>query len=140
MAGPLSAQDFMSFSRPPQRPQGHGVLDMTNPGGVGGDQMSFLQQLFMNPTNAEGQGGGINFDGLSAIASGIGSLGNIYNSFQQNKLARDSFNFTKDSYNTNLANQTQTYNTSLEDRIRSRYNTENRDAGAADEYLAAHKL
>jgi hypothetical protein len=77
-----------------------------------------------------------------AIQMGIGALstlGSLWNTFQQSKLARESFKFEKQAYKTNLKNQTQTYNTELEDRIRTRYAAEGRPE-QADAYVAKNKL
>ena len=79
-------------------------------------------------------------EGIGAIADVLGSFGQIYSAIQATKLAREQLKFTKEAYNTNLVNQTKSYNTSLEDRIRSRYTQENRTTSDADAYLARHAL
>lgn len=70
-------------------------------------------------------GGGPGFfapGGAAQFALGaIQTLGSLWSSFQQNKLAKESFNFQKEAYYTNLENQEKTYNTALEDRISTRY-------------------
>ena len=73
--------------------------------------------------------------GLGAIQT----LGSLWNSFEQNKLAKKAFKFQKQAFETNTRNQTKSYNTALEDRIRARYNTENRSS-EADEYINRNKL
>lgn len=70
----------------------------------------------------------------------VQTLGSLWNSFQQNKLAKESFNFQKDAYNENLANQEQSYNTALEDRINARYVTEGKSQAEADAYIEANRL
>lgn len=102
-----------------------------------GDQWSGLRNL--NGSNQGGLGG-LNLQGLSSLLSGVSSLGSLYGAYQQNKLAKDTLKFNKQAYATNLADNRQTYNTSLEDRIRSRYHTEGRSSAAADEYLSTNKL
>ena len=82
-----------------------------------------------------GQGGGAQI-GLGAIQT----LGSLWNSFQQNKIAKKSLALQERTFETNLANQTQTYNTELEDRIRTRYDSERRDSSEADSYIARNKL
>ena len=95
----------------------------------------------VNTTGAYSGGGFMDqIGGWSGISSGIQTLGNLYMAYQQNKLAKESLKFQKDSYKTNLANQSQTYNTALEDRIRSRYNTEGKSSSEADQYLEKNSL
>jgi len=98
------------------------------------------QKFWTNPESVDGVGGGLNFDNIGALMKGLGSIGSLYGAFQQHKLAKDSLNFQKNAYNTNLKNETQTYNTSLEDRIRARYNTEGKSAASADQYIDENKL
>lgn len=72
----------------------------------------------------------------------IQTLGSLWNSYQQNKIAKESIAFQKEAYQTNLANQEQSYNTELEDRINARYATEGRTNAAADaaSYVEKNKL
>lgn len=90
------------------------------------------------PQGLWGKLGGM--EGLSTLLQGIGSLGSIYTALQGIGIAKDQLAFSKEAYRTNLANTTKSYNTALEDRIRSRYVTENRAAGEADSYIDKHKL
>lgn len=82
--------------------------------------------------------GNLNLGNLETLTGMIGTLGTLYGAFQQHKLAKDSFNFQKDAYEKNMANQTKSYNTALEDRIKARYTQEGRSG--ADEYLKKHSL
>lgn len=74
--------------------------------------------------------------GLGALNTGF----NIYGGLKQLGLAKDQLNFTKDAFNTNLANSIKSYNTALEDRARSRYAYMTGDASNADDYINKHKL
>lgn len=74
--------------------------------------------------------------GLGALNIGMG----IYSGLKQLGLAEDQFNFTKDAFNTNLANSIKSYNNALEDRARARYAYMTGDASNADEYINKHKL
>lgn len=79
--------------------------------------------------------------GIGQFALGaIQTLGSLWNSYQQQKLAKQAFQFQKEAFNTNLQNQEQSYNTALEDRIRSRYVNEGRSQAEADAYLKEHSL
>jgi hypothetical protein len=87
-----------------------------------------------------GPDGSWNTNNIGMILGGIQSLGSLWNSFQQNKLARESLGLQKKAFKTNLANQRQTYNTALEDRIRSRYAYEGRSDQDAEKYLEKNRL
>lgn len=78
--------------------------------------------------------------GAGLILGGVQVLGNLWNSYQSHKLAKEQMAFAREQWSTNLANQTQTYNTALEDRIRARHNTEGRDARETDAYIEEHSL
>lgn len=87
--------------------------------------------------------GGNNFLGKGGYGSlaigGLQTLGSIWNSFQQMKLAKKTLKFQKNAFRTNLADNRQVYNTALEDRIRARYATEGR-SGEADARIAETRL
>lgn len=92
-----------------------------------------------------GIGGGNFFSpggGFSMVLGGVQTLGNLWNSFQANKLAKKSFEFQKEAFYTNLENQEQSYNTELEDRIAARYATEGRAdvAGETTSYMEKNRL
>lgn len=78
--------------------------------------------------------------GAGMILGGVQVLGNLWNSYQANKLAKEQMSFAREQWATNLENQTQTYNTALEDRIRSRHHTEGRAGAETDAYLEKHSL
>ena len=67
-----------------------------------------------------GNGLGLNIPTAQLGLQGLGSLANLYTGFKSLGLAKDQFNFQRDTANTNLNNQIQTYNTGLEDRLRTR--------------------
>ena len=84
---------------------------------------------------------GWNMGTLNTGFKGLATLGNLWGAFQGNKLARKQLSLATDAYNTNLTNQIKSYNTSLEDRIRSRY-VYNDKAGQAEatRQIEANKL
>ncbi len=94
--------------------------------------------------NNSQQGGLLNslggWNGINSLASIIGSVGNLYGAYQSNELAKDQFDFQKQAYNTNLANTIKSYNTALDDRIRSRTVAENGTQADADAYLKKNRL
>ena len=73
---------------------------------------------------------------LGALQTGM----DIYSGLKQLNLAKDQFNFTKNAFNTNLANSIKSYNNALEDRARSRYAYMTGNASNADNYINQHKL
>lgn len=89
-------------------------------------------------------GGNAGSSGLLGIGqlglSGIGSLGSLYTGLKSLGLAQDQFNFQKQLANTNLANQTQSYNTALSDKANSRAFAEGQSPAQAASYIAANKL
>ena len=78
--------------------------------------------------------------GAGLILGGVQVLGNLWSTYQQHKMAKDQMSFAREQWDTNLANQTQTYNTALEDRIRSRHFTEGKSGGETDAYLDKNRL
>lgn len=83
---------------------------------------------------------GFNMDTMLLGLGGLKTIGNLWNSFQANQLAKEQFDFTKGITNTNLANQIQSYNTAMSDKINSRAFTEGRPDGYVEQYLAENKL
>lgn len=83
--------------------------------------------------------GGFNFENIGSLAETIGSLGTLWSGIQSNRIARDSLNFQKEAYKTNLTNQTQSYNTQLQDRGAARA-AQFGDAGYADSYFDKNKI
>ena len=78
--------------------------------------------------------------GMAEIGLGaIQTLGSLWNSFQQNKIAKESLQLQKQTFRKNIQNQTQTYNTALDDRIRARFASEGRSE-QADAHIDKHKL
>ncbi len=100
-------------------------------GGAGGNgQGSFFK-------NGDGS---FNTGNLQMVMGGIQTLGSLWNSYQQHKIAKEQIGLARETFQTNLANNTQTYNTALEDRIRSRHNTEGRGAAETESYLEENSL
>lgn len=82
-----------------------------------------------------GSGFGFNIPTLQLGLQGLGSLANLWMGMKSLNLAKDQFDFTKQTTNTNLNNQIKAYNTGLEDRLRTReqFNTgASSDAWKAD--------
>lgn len=129
-----------------------GTMAAVNGGGAPVSSNTGLPSATVDPittggggTNAFGQQmGDGNFwtkdGGAGMILGGVQALGNLWSTYQQHKMAKEQMSFAREQWDTNLANQTQTYNTALEDRIRSRHHTEGKGSGQTDAYLEKHSL
>ena len=73
------------------------------------------------PQTGQGPGFWSKEGGAGLILGGVQVLGNLWSSYQAHKMAKEQMSFAREQWDTNLQNQTQTYNTALEDRIRGRY-------------------
>ena len=119
-----------------------------NTGGVTGG--AGLPDATVNPistggTNQSGQMGGQgNFwskdGGAGMILGGVQVLGNLWSTYQQHKMAKEQMSFAREQWDTNLANQTKTYNTALSDRARAQYHTEGGSDADRDAYVAKNSL
>lgn len=83
---------------------------------------------------------GLNLDTTKLALSGLGTAANLWSAFNMQKLARDQFNFTKQTTQTNMGNQVKSYNTALDDKIRSRAIVEGMSGTEAQAYMDKHKL
>ena len=68
----------------------------------------------------QSNGFGFNMPTLQMGLQGLMGLGNLYFGSKALGMAKDQFNFSKQMAQTNLRNQVNSYNTSLEDRLRTR--------------------
>jgi hypothetical protein len=87
-----------------------------------------------------GSGFGFNVPTAQLALSGLGTLGSLWGAFQSAKMAKKQFGYTKDVTESNLANQIKSYNTALEDRIRSRSKVEGMSTEQAQSYLDRNRL
>lgn len=104
-----------------------------------------LNQGSMPATDSPGswwnRAGGFLKENGETIGLGVNALGALvggFNSFRNYGLAKDNFNLQKRAFETNLANSTRSYNTSLEDRIRGR-SSEQSEADI-QAYLSKHRM
>lgn len=106
---------------------------------------SFTPGMDTNLPNL-GNGGGngfTNFLSSDGFKTGLGAAqtaAGLWNAYNANKLAKQQFRFTKNFANANLANQTQSYNTALNDRARTRGFMEGQSQGQIDQYIANNRL
>ena len=125
---------------------GAAIANLSTPAQTGiapSASVSAMQAPQVPNTPAPTGSGFFSQNGPAQFALGtIQTLGSLWNSFQQHKLAKQTFKLQKEAYATNLANQEQSYNTELEDRISARYATEGRAnvAGDTAAYLEKNRL
>lgn len=98
-----------------------------------------------NPFDMQNMGGlgsglGFNLGTGQLVLGGIGTLGNLWNSWRAHNLAQDQFDYQKDVINTNLRNQIQAYNTRLAGLARNRAYLSGQDPSSADEYIEENRL
>ena len=122
-------------------PVSSAATDMTS--GLSGQTQGLINNNINPITGAAIRPGFFGQGGMAQIGLGaISTLGSLWNSFQQNKIAKKSLALQERTFETNLANQTQTYNTELTDRIENRYRSEGREnyQEQADSYVDKNKL
>ena len=83
---------------------------------------------------------GMNIPTAQLGLNGLGTLGELWGSFQSNKLARDSFTFQKGMAEKNYANQIKSYNTALTDRATTRGFVQGDSADTTQQYINNNKL
>lgn len=96
------------------------------------DNLGFKQANF-DVAGAPGAGGGskngFSLGEWTKLGTGVA---NAYLGYQNLKLGRDQFDFSKSSFNTNLANQAKLINSQIEDRYRARQQFEGGSTLQAD--------
>lgn len=83
---------------------------------------------------------GFNLGTGNLVLGGIGTIGDLWMAYQAQKMAKEQFAFQKDMMNANFANQLQSYNTALTDKINSRTAQEGGDTADAQAYIDNNKL
>lgn len=107
---------------------------------TGGMDASGLTTGWAPPGGGPGSGFGLNMPTANLALGGIQTIGNLWSAWEARKLAQDQFNFQKGITNTNLNNQIQSYNTTLEDRSRSRAFAEGQSPDQAQAYIDKNRL
>jgi hypothetical protein len=74
--------------------------------------------------------------GFGALQTGAG----LYTGLQALGLANKQYKLSREMANANLNNSISSYNTSLEDRVRSRYGVEGKSQDEAGAYINSHKM
>lgn len=95
-----------------------------------------------SPTDSTGWLSSLNKN-APALQLGLGALstlGGLYQSNRMMDLARDQFRHARDTTNTNLTNQIQSYNTALAGRANARGVMEGRDQESINRYIEENRL
>jgi hypothetical protein len=93
-----------------------------------------------NGAGAPGSGFGWNLGTAQLGMAGLGAIGNIWNAFQANNLAREQLGLTRRIADTNLTNQIKSYNTALTDRIGARAKVNGMSEAEERDYIARNQL
>ena len=83
---------------------------------------------------------GMNLGTGQLVLGGIGTIGNLWSAWQTQKLAKEQFNYQKGITDTNLANQIQSYNTALSDRMNARGFVQGDSQSTIDQYIEENSL
>ena len=83
---------------------------------------------------------GMNLGTGQLVLGSIGTIGNLWSGWQAQKLAKEQFNYQKGITDTNLANQIQSYNTALSDRMASRGFMQGDSQSTIDQYVENNSM
>ena len=120
-------QGALSGYQAPQGITGPGVGQVAAPQ-VGGTNNNLSTPLGMNLGTGQ------------LVLGAIGSIGNLWSSWQAQKLAKEQFNYQKGITDTNLANQIQSYNTALMDRINARGYMQGDNQSTINQYIQDNSI
>lgn len=112
-------------------PGGYGTPAADAVGGAGSGIGGIMKNTFLN------KNGGLNIDGITSL---LGSVGGIAAAIKGYGLAKDTYNLNKHQFETNLANQTKSYNTALEDRARARASYSGISDAETEAYIKRNRL
>ena len=82
---------------------------------------------------------GFNANTFGNVMGGLNSLGQLWGSWQAQKLAKDQWKTQKNVLNTNMMNQIQSYNNQLRDKLDTRAHMEGRSQESADQQYEERK-
>ena len=120
-------QNVASGQQVPQGITGPGVGQQVAPQ-VGGINNNLSTPLWMNLGTGQ------------LVLGGIGTIGNLWSAWQAQKLAKEQFNYQKGITDTNLANQIQSYNTALSDRINAQGFMQGDSQSTIDQYIEENSM
>lgn len=138
---PMPGSDYPIFNQSPAY-TGQGLSAPSEGFWSKGSDYSSLSSYGKSPGGFDDLGLGFNIPTGKLLFNGLGTLGRLWTGSQGAKLAKKSFEHTRDITNANLNNQISSYNTALEDRARARFVGEGRGENSAQEreYVARNRL
>ena len=138
---PMPGSDYPIFNQSPAY-TGQGLSAPSEGFWSKGSDYSSLSSYGKSPGGFDDLGLGFNIPTGKLLFNGLGTLGQLWTGFQGAKLAKKSFEHTRDITNANLNNQISSYNTALERIARARFVGEGRGENSAQEreYVARNRL
>ena len=138
---PMPGSDYPIFNQSPAY-TGQGLSAPSEGFWSKGSDYSSLGSYGKGSGDSGDLGLGFNIPTGKLLFNGLGTLGQLWTGFQGAKLAKKSFEHTRDITNANLNNQISSYNTAIEDRARARFVGEGRGENSAQEreYVARNRL
>lgn len=127
---PLTVEDIMAIGAPGSAP---GMVPTQD--AFGGMRMDGPVQGWM-----KGSGIGLNMPTFNLGVGALNTIGGLWAASNAAKMAKKQFQFSKNFANANLANQTQSYNTAISDRARSRGAVEGQSASQIADYITKNSL
>ena len=138
---PMPGSDYPIFNQSPAY-TGQGISAPSEGFWSKGSDYSSLGSYGKGFGGGDDNGFAFNIPTGKLVLGGLDSLGKLWAGFQGAKLAKKSFEHTRDITNANLNNQISSYNTAVEDRARARFVGEGRGENSAQEreYVARNRL
>jgi hypothetical protein len=115
-----------------------GINSVTDPGAM--SVANLAGGIPGAPGSGPGTGLGFNLGTGQLALSGLGSLGNLWTSFQAQDMAKKQFGLMSGLLNTNLTNSIRSYNTALADRARARGVAEGQSQEQVQDYVSRNSL
>lgn len=133
--GPIRPMDPISFDQP-----GIPTFDASGLKPFSPSALSVAAPQGQTPGWFGIDGFGKNMETLKGFGTGLQTLAGLWSSIQALKMAKKQYSLTRDTTNANLANQTQSYNTSIEDKARSRAAWEGQNQAQVADYITKNSL
>lgn len=127
---PMTVEEIMAIGAPGNAP------------GMVPTQDAFGSMRMDGPVQGwmKGSGIGLNMPTFNLGVGALNTIGGLWAASNAAKMAKKQFEFSKNFANANLANQTQSYNTAISDRARSRGAVEGQSSSQIADYITKNSL